>query len=1082
MGRLDKVVTTAGGLRTRNRVTNKTRLKVVDGDVDDAELVFLEEDSDKNKVLDTAGVEHEDAKEEHLVKVLAAAARRITSSRSTKVEDAAAASIPIPDATGIVEDYTQQYPPDVWTDPNTYIKSSDTVEESIEGVLLGSFTYDMDERDVEWLEKNNSIARGEGSSTSPVSGRTHPPSRNAKTRSKETTDRPSFVITETELELVMGLFEKFTDERCPYLHLDIKGLPPLSEYEPLFATPLQPSIFASFQVPSYCRDPSHLLRLARAIYPHWKERKIARQGHKIIPQLNYDESNDGDPYVCFRRRDVKSVRKTRRTDTTPADKVTKLRSELINAKDLASSVVSREVKKLELGKDARVVLEARLRLVEHKRKYPHFASPHDDALLVDPERTLAKRPKLGESGVSLKITRRSKEATELTSPAGSIEDPPNPHERAAFYQKEIERHCELKKNSSWEDYIDLQVSLPTGPTPNLLFRSLSAHPRTKDPPPRASDGYRVRSPFSIRIRTGRGGRQYVDRRVPVHRNPLGPPLPIPTYHTDMPNGFWTHQPKQWPFSHSVLDLDKDSIDDDGAESIHRLEERWRYDNESLDADEEQRVVIDDYEERYVRPRLETFQEDDFKVLSIDLKHVTQAESYASLRQAPGIRALGAARAQLMQARAQAQAQAQAQVQAQAPSQGQASDTAGAGGAPTSSNPPTLHPNAPSQPLTTVPPTPLTPSSQQPLGNATGAIQPQPPPQPPVQQYSSHAQTALLQAHAQRMSSRPMPISRPLNGVVGQAPPNGSVRLQPHQIPPSGQQQAPPNGAQQHPGSYNAAQAGGNLNGLEPSVAQLQAPASDGNSAPSHVNSPSRPKSQPQAPMAVPQMSNLNIPGFHGQLPFNYPNGVNGQVPPYTREQMVHHLATLKTNAQFGNAGLQQLQQQANGMRGMMPPPQQVGQNGQYHPGMPMPNGVPNGTPLGMQAANTPLKMPVTRHMQWARQHSEVGPASVVHGVNGGAAGAGGGSPVMHHMSPNASGRASPGRMSSGAIPGRNSPMNPHQQLQQQPIMDVHGVAQHRTTPSPLSMVSDVPLMQHPSPHLPVRSPANQHQLLGNAPA
>jgi len=65
MGRLDKVVSSAatgGGLRTRNRVTNKTRLKVIDGDVEDAELVFLEEDSDKNKVLDTAGVEHEDAK------------------------------------------------------------------------------------------------------------------------------------------------------------------------------------------------------------------------------------------------------------------------------------------------------------------------------------------------------------------------------------------------------------------------------------------------------------------------------------------------------------------------------------------------------------------------------------------------------------------------------------------------------------------------------------------------------------------------------------------------------------------------------------------------------------------------------------------------------------------------------------------------------------------------------------------------------------------------------------------------------------------------------------------------------------
>lgn len=36
-------------------------------------------------------------------------------------------------------------------------------------------------------------------------------------------------------------------------------------------------------------------------------------------------------------------------------------------------------------KDVHVALEVRLRLVEHKRKYPHLASLHDDALLVDPE-------------------------------------------------------------------------------------------------------------------------------------------------------------------------------------------------------------------------------------------------------------------------------------------------------------------------------------------------------------------------------------------------------------------------------------------------------------------------------------------------------------------------------------------------------------------------------------------------------------------------------------------------------------------------------------------------------------------------
>jgi len=59
MGRIDKVPTAR-----RRTITNKTRLKVVDGDVPTAELVLLEEDDNKHKSLDidTAGVEHEDAK------------------------------------------------------------------------------------------------------------------------------------------------------------------------------------------------------------------------------------------------------------------------------------------------------------------------------------------------------------------------------------------------------------------------------------------------------------------------------------------------------------------------------------------------------------------------------------------------------------------------------------------------------------------------------------------------------------------------------------------------------------------------------------------------------------------------------------------------------------------------------------------------------------------------------------------------------------------------------------------------------------------------------------------------------------
>lgn len=154
-----------------------------------------------------------------VVTVLAAAARRIGSGRASKPnEEVASASIPIPDATGVVDDWQKQYPSGRWVDPNAYVKASDSIEQSIEGFLLNGISYDMDERDVAWLDKHNSAAKGEGTSASAGS-----PDRlrAAKMRGKDASspEQPSFVITENEFELTMGLFEKFTDEKCPYLHL-----------------------------------------------------------------------------------------------------------------------------------------------------------------------------------------------------------------------------------------------------------------------------------------------------------------------------------------------------------------------------------------------------------------------------------------------------------------------------------------------------------------------------------------------------------------------------------------------------------------------------------------------------------------------------------------------------------------------------------------------------------------------------------------------------------------------------------------------------------------------------------------------
>ena len=68
---------------------------------------------------------------------------------------------------GLIDNYAELYYPPTsnrWTQPDTYVCSSDTVEEAISSGLIDSFAYYTDERDQEWLDRNNEEARGEGTS------------------------------------------------------------------------------------------------------------------------------------------------------------------------------------------------------------------------------------------------------------------------------------------------------------------------------------------------------------------------------------------------------------------------------------------------------------------------------------------------------------------------------------------------------------------------------------------------------------------------------------------------------------------------------------------------------------------------------------------------------------------------------------------------------------------------------------------------------------------------------------------------------------------------------------------------------
>ena len=81
--------------------------------------------------------------------------------------------------------------------------------------------------------------------------------------------------------------------------------------------------------------------------------KIERKGKTIQPTLKFEDpnsnekENDNDPYICFRRREFRQARKTRRADTIGAERIRLMQKSLHRARDLIMSVSEREILKLD---------------------------------------------------------------------------------------------------------------------------------------------------------------------------------------------------------------------------------------------------------------------------------------------------------------------------------------------------------------------------------------------------------------------------------------------------------------------------------------------------------------------------------------------------------------------------------------------------------------------------------------------------------------------------------------------------------------------------------------------------------------
>ncbi|KAI0434663.1 enhancer of polycomb-like-domain-containing protein [Xylaria sp. FL1042] len=410
--------------------------------------------------------------------------------------------IPVPPPQKSVEaDYDELYPTP-YVEPRNYIKSSDTVEETLRGS-----SYDMTTEDDEFLTNYNSRR--------PVNAH----------------------LSEDDFERIMEVFEETATESAPYAEVDNTFVP----YE-----------LMSQAINLHIREKS-VQSHAKPLYEYWRSRRQVTGNKSLHPSLKFEthqEHDDMDPYVCFRRREVRQTRKTRARDVQVADKLKKLRRELEDGRQLVVFAYRREVLKRELLKTDKLVYEQRAKLKETKIKL-NIKTDDDDLFNTKPQ----KRPKTEPQPPPPRATPHSQLRLAVRPDGRSME----PVELTLLRDKHAERQLELLNNIElkvqehrrWNsNYIDLTAD-PLPPVKEEQEQKFRPAKTTylMTPPASASDSMDIdetppapeksTEPFvfkaasiedsdeeempSFRRRVGRLGRLFIDRRPGKSRSGLSSP-------------------------------------------------------------------------------------------------------------------------------------------------------------------------------------------------------------------------------------------------------------------------------------------------------------------------------------------------------------------------------------------------------------------------------------------------------------------------------------------------------------------------------------------------------------------------------
>ncbi|RDL35118.1 Enhancer of polycomb-like protein [Venustampulla echinocandica] len=462
----------------RQRKLNKSTLQQIlrEDQIESAEFHSLQ-----NQYHVETGVERSEENEYHLQAALAASAG--AGEKDTEKE------IPAPPAQeGTNIDYDALYSLK-FAQPATYIRFSQTVEECT------GCQYDMTTEDDAFLKVYNQ-KKGMGARCS-----------------------------EADFEKIMEVFEETAELQAPFAAVD-NTVVPFETMKYALKNQMDDKIQNAF---------------AKDIYEHWKVRRQASGNKPLQPSLKFEthqENDDGDPYVCFRRREVRQTRKTRARDVQSTDKLKRLRKELEEGRQLVALAFQREMTKRELLNVDRNIFEQRAKVKEAKVR---LGIKGDDEDLINQrpqKRKVSDFPALQRpSGSQVRLPGRS-DGRPLDADLVQLGN--------VLAQKEnlLQREIEEKTNQhrKWnQNHIDLTrepLSPVSGQNPDCGFRPATAQYQYLMTPPssvasESSDHdsplqekpepftFRYNSPPeedeprpqpAYRRRIGRGGRLWIDRR------------------------------------------------------------------------------------------------------------------------------------------------------------------------------------------------------------------------------------------------------------------------------------------------------------------------------------------------------------------------------------------------------------------------------------------------------------------------------------------------------------------------------------------------------------------------------------------